>query len=128
MKDISKEYTNWLYKNMSQEKISENILEITTPFLNRHNDYIQIYINYISDGYIEINDHGYIIGDLLMDDHDIENNEKTEFLKTIIKKMNLRLKGEIIYKTVGDPKEIPAAMHSLIQALIYISNTYNFNK
>ena len=34
-----KNYLQWLETNMRQENIGPNIVEITTPFLDRHNDY-----------------------------------------------------------------------------------------
>ena len=37
-------YLNWLKSNMTQTRIDNNMIEITTPFLDRHNDYTQIYL------------------------------------------------------------------------------------
>ena len=37
-------YIDWLKQNISQYKVNDSIYRITLPFLDRNNDYIDIYI------------------------------------------------------------------------------------
>lgn len=43
IKKMIDSYTDWLNKSISFEKIGE-YYEITTPYLDRFNDYLQIYV------------------------------------------------------------------------------------
>lgn len=38
------DYLAWLKSNMTEEKLDNGIIEITTPFLDKNNDYTQIYV------------------------------------------------------------------------------------
>ena len=42
------------------EKKLENCIEITTPFLDRHNDWIQIFVEQLENGRLYLTDDGYI--------------------------------------------------------------------
>lgn len=44
MQNFIDEYVNWLKSNMSSIQLKNGMTEITTPFLDRNNDYTQIYI------------------------------------------------------------------------------------
>ena len=65
MKGLIQGYYKWLMDNTSWRQINE-VMEITTPFLNRHNDFIQIYIQSLGNGSIRFTDLGETIADLEM--------------------------------------------------------------
>jgi hypothetical protein len=53
------EYVRWLKDKTTLRQINEWI-EITTPYLDRHNDYLQIYAQRKNHGFL-LTDDGYII-------------------------------------------------------------------
>src|SRR5215472_2464367 len=55
-------YVEWLRQGFSAESVGE-VCELTTPFLDRHNDYLQIYA-IKQNGIIKLSDDGYILSDL----------------------------------------------------------------
>ena len=55
-------YISWLRKGLTVESL-ENACELTTPFLDRHNDHLQIYATK-RNGKIELTDDGFILADL----------------------------------------------------------------
>jgi len=57
-------YRSWLKDKTALREINGHI-EITTPFLDRHNDFIQIYARRENDGFL-LTDDGYTIDDLSM--------------------------------------------------------------
>lgn len=61
-KKMVNDYTNWLKDGMSFREI-DRYVEITTPFLDRHNDHIQLYLSKEKSSYI-LTDDGYTINDL----------------------------------------------------------------
>ena len=56
------DYATWLRDKTSLRQVSDWV-EITTPYLDRHNDYIQIYAKR-TDGGLVLTDDGYTIDDL----------------------------------------------------------------
>ena len=42
--DYAKLYIKWLNENIEQYKVSDNISRITLPFMDKNNDFIDIYI------------------------------------------------------------------------------------
>ena len=52
-------YVEWLRRGISAESVGE-ACELTTPFLDRHNDHIQIYA-IRRNGKIVLSDDGYIL-------------------------------------------------------------------
>jgi len=56
-------YIKWLKDKTIVKQIREDWVEITTPYLDRHNDCLQIYAKKTDNGYL-LTDDGYIISDL----------------------------------------------------------------
>ena len=50
------DYVRWLRDKTTLREIKEWV-EITTPYLDRHNDYIQIYAKRNDGGYLPLNRH-----------------------------------------------------------------------
>ena len=56
MQSLREDYLSWLRDNILLREVDEWV-EITTPFLDRHNDCVQIYAK-PSDGGFVLTDHG----------------------------------------------------------------------
>ena len=63
-------YYSWLHENASVKKAKDDWFEIETPMLDRHNDFLSIYIRK-SENEIELTDGGYILNDLDMCGFDV---------------------------------------------------------
>ena len=61
-KTLVEAYLAWLRDRISVAEI-DGVCEITTPFLDRHNDQLQIYVEREGDR-LRLTDDGYVIGDL----------------------------------------------------------------
>lgn len=97
--------------------------EVTTPFLDKHNDFIQFY--YKSDnGNILLTDDGYIIGDIKICGIYKENNKDHEKkIEGILNRFNvLRKDDELLIVTSGVDFENRKA--DLIQAILEIDNLF----
>lgn len=128
MKDFVKDYTDWLNDNMTQYKISENLFEITTPFLDRHNDYTQIYINYISDNEIEVNDYGYTLDDLRMSGFEFNTDKRRQLLNQVVNRLGVGIRDDIIYSKVNSVDKLAETKHKVLQAMIYINDMFVLNR
>ena len=60
---VKEKYINWLDQEISVNKIGE-YLEVISPFLDRYNDYLQVYVKLEKDNEIILTDDSYIINNL----------------------------------------------------------------
>lgn len=72
------QYWKWLKDKTTLRQIND-WYEITTPHLDRHNDYIQIYARKSNDGFL-LTDDGYILDDLEMSGCPIDTPRRRELL------------------------------------------------
>ena len=76
---IKEKYVNWLEDEISVNKIGQ-FLEITSPFLDRYNDYLQVYAKIENDNEILITDDSYTISNLKMSGIDINSAKRKQLL------------------------------------------------
>jgi len=118
-KDLVNAYIEWLRQKISIEEIN-GICEITTPFLDRHNDHLQIYIKK-SDGGLILTDDGYTITDLKLSGCELTTGKRRQFFYSILNEFGVRLIGdELIIE--AKPENFPQKKHNLIQAILSIND------
>ncbi len=114
-------YINWLHSNIKLNKIDE-YAEITTPFLDRHNDRIQFYVRQDGDKFI-LTDDGYTISDLEISGLSINSERREEILRTIMNGLGVRVEdGELIIE--ASRHNFPQKQHLLIQAIISVNDMF----
>ena len=87
-KNLINDYIEWLRQNISIKEIN-GIYEITTPFLDRHNDHLQIYIKK-SDGGLILTDNGQTITNLRLSGFEF-TPEKKQILNSILNGFGVKL-------------------------------------
>lgn len=120
-------YIAWLKSNM-KEQILETELgkysQISTPFLDRHNDHLQIYIQQQEDGSLLLTDAGYTINDLEMCGCDVMSSDKRRtVLMTILNGFGIKNRGEEIY-TNANYSNFAQKKHSLLQAMLSVNDMF----
>lgn len=114
-------YIEWLRQKISVEDIN-GVCEITTPFVDRHNDYLQIYVKKSSNGFI-LTDDGYTITDLRLSGFDFTTAKRRQMLHSILNGFGVRLiKDELIVEARVD--NFPQKKHNLIQAILSINDLF----
>ncbi|MDO4605023.1 MAG: DUF1829 domain-containing protein [Helcococcus sp.] len=126
--DYIKEYTDWLYNNITQTNIDDNLIEITTPFLDRHNDYTQVYIKIKNGIPNEVSDMGYTIDDLIMSGFEFNSNKRKELMNIIINRNGVTLDNGVLTVNINSVTEIPEAKHKLLQTIISINDMFVLNR
>lgn len=122
--DIQKlinDYTDWLNREITFEKIGQ-YYEITTPFLDEANDYMQFYVK-LEDDTISFSDDGYTINRLIMNGLQLKGEKKKE-LTRILKTFGVSLEGEAIVSSANE-KNFPQKKHMFIQALIRVDDLFS---
>lgn len=116
-------YAKWL-KDNTTSRIVEGWTEITTPFLDRHNDCIQIYAKRENDEYL-LSDDGYIINDLEISGCQLDSPKRKAMLRTILNGFGIHHQEDTNALFVKSDKHgFPYRKHNLIQAILAINDLF----
>jgi hypothetical protein len=121
MNNFVESYTNWLKTNIHQKEIN-GYYEITTPFLDRHNDHLQIYVKQNGDQYI-LTDDGYILSDLILSGCDIHSPNRQNILETILNSLGVKNEGDSLIIEARQ-ENFPQKKHLLLQAMISVNDMF----
>src|SRR5512145_279363 len=101
IKKLLEEYRAWLKDSTKLREVEETV-EITTPYLDRHNDHIQIYAQRNNGGYI-LTDDSYTIQDLRLSGCSLDTEKRQDLLRATLNGFGVELAGEsLIVKTSKD--------------------------
>lgn len=114
-------YVEWLRKGLSVEHL-EKACELTTPFLDRHNDHLQIYA-LRQNGAILLSDDGYILSDLRTSGLDINTPKRKAVLETVLRGFGVRVDGKQLVVEASQ-KNLGQRIHSLIQAMLAVNDMF----
>src|SRR5512136_1567062 len=94
IKSLIDQYVEWLRSKTTLRQV-DNWIEITTPYLDRHNDYLQIYAKRQNGSYI-LTDDGYILSDLEQSGCKLESPKRMALLQTTLNGFGVKLAGDAI--------------------------------
>lgn len=115
-------YAEWLKHGLSATAVTEGH-ELTTPFLDRHNDHLQIYAE-TRDGVVVLTDDGYTIQDLRDKGVDVQETPKrVEILASTLRAFSVKLEGNELV-TTATAKNLGQRIHSLVQAMLAVNDMY----
>jgi predicted RNA-binding protein Jag len=120
MKEHINNYIEWLKQKILITQIGE-WYEITIPFLDYHNDQIQIYAKIDNDN-IVLTDNGNTLNELELLGVSIERSEKrrNEF-NVILNRFGVKHENDQL-TAYADKKNFPEVMHRLIQAILFLNS------
>jgi len=123
--DIDKminDYTTWLRKEITVARFGEYV-ELTTPYLDRFNDYLQIYVKQDTDGVITLTDDGYTIGSLISSGMTFKSSIRQKALNRIAMNFNVSINGEEI-TTIATANNFPQKKHMMVQAMLAVDDLF----
>ena len=117
------DYAAWLRAEITMATFGE-YTELTTPYLDRFNDYMQIYVKQNTDGTIALTDDGYIIGSLISFGMTFKKgSNRQRMLDRIAVNYGISITGEEI-TTIATVQNFPHKKHMMVQAMIAIDDLY----
>lgn len=119
---LIEQYVRWLKDKTLVKKLRNDWVEITTPFLDRHNDYIQIYARHESGKYT-LTDDGSTIEDLKFSGCEIRTKKRTQLLNLTLNGFGVALTGEALTVT-ATPSDFAQKKHDLIQAILAVNDMF----
>jgi hypothetical protein len=114
-------YLDWLRTGLAVEEVN-GYCELTTPFLDRHNDHLQIYAQK-QDGKIVLTDDGYILSDLRTSGLDISTPKRKDVLDSLLNGFGVRLNDNQLVSEAS-PKTLGQKVHSLLQAMLAVNDMF----
>jgi hypothetical protein len=115
------EYIRWLKEGLRVSEL-ETCCQIATPFLDRHNDEIEIYVEK-RNGSIVLTDDGYTISDLESAGMSFETEKRKAHLQSILNGFGVRLENKEVL-VAASPHDFAQKKHSLVQALLSINDMF----
>src|SRR6187397_2133022 len=86
-------YRAWLKDKTKLREVDGSWVEITTPYLDRHNDALQIYARLENGGYVLTDDH-YTIHDLEASGCILNTEKRQDLLKMTINGFGVKLNND----------------------------------
>ncbi len=119
-------HIKWLSDKTVLREVDEQWMEITTPYLDRHNDYLQIFIKR-EDGAYFLTDDGYILNDLINSGCSMDTQKRKELLKITLAGFGVQLKGDQL-TIYANEMNFPLKKHNLIQAMLAVNDLFYLAK
>lgn len=118
IQDLLDKYLLWL-KDKTVLRQVKDCIEITTPYLDRHNDYIQIYVKRDNSGFT-LTDDGYTIGDLRQSGCELESKKRKELRTLTLNGFGVKMDNDalIIHASVDN---FALRKHNLVQAMLVVN-------
>ncbi len=123
---LLKDYRDWLRDKTSLRELDGSWVEITTPYLDRHNDALQIYALRDGGGYT-LTDDSYIIHDLEASGCKLDTEKRKDLLRMTLNGFGVRLNDQAI-EVKATPENFPLRKHNLIQAMLAVNDLFYLAK
>ena len=118
-------YADWLKENIQEKQIDKNIFRISTPFLDRKNDYIEVYIIKDREDSFIITDDGYTVGELELSGFNLESSKRRmEIFNTILNSHGISIDDDKSLYVRANLSNYPAKKHMLTQCMMKVSDLF----
>ena len=116
-KRLIEDYLAWLREGFHLES-GDGYTLLSTPFLDPHNDEIQIFLEKQGEN-LRLTDDGYTIADLNDAGLEINTDKRAAHVRQILNGFGVRLDGDELAVT-ATPRDLPQKKHNLIQAILAV--------
>jgi len=116
------DYARWLRDKTVLREVGKNLVQITTPHLDRHNDCLQFYIRKDGNEY-ELTDDGYIINDLINSGCLLDAPKRQELLKTTLAGFGVKTDGVQLFMNATQ-ENFSLKKHNFIQAMLAVNDLF----
>ncbi len=120
---LAQSYLAWLRRGVTTDILEENVTELTTPFLDRHNDHIQIYAERMSPDFILLTDDGYIMAELKSSGVESHGPRREELISTLLRGYGVSLRDKELQVTATQDS-LGQATHNLVQAMLSLDDMF----
>jgi hypothetical protein len=125
--NLVNDYLKWLKSEYEEKELKNGWTSIITPYLNRRNDMIEIFLKKSGNGLYLISDGGETISDLEACGLNFSSDKRQAILRSITNGLGIHCdeqKNLTVKATIG---ELPLKKHMLIQGIISIGDMFFLN-
>ena len=121
IQDLLERYRAWL-KDKTVLRQVKDWVEITTPYLDRHNDYLQIYAQRRNGDYV-LTDDGYVLQDLVSSGCSLDSGKRQALLRTTLNGFGVHLEEQRL-EVKASTDNFAVRKHSLVQAMLAVNDLF----
>lgn len=114
-------YWSWLRERTTLSPLDDWV-EISTPFLDRHNDYLLIYAGSEGDGFV-LSDDGHTIADLELSGCALNTPKRRELLNSTLNGFGVSNVGGVL-EVRASVRDFALKKHNLIQAMLAVNDLF----
>lgn len=122
IQNLLDKYLDWL-KDKTVLKSINDWVEITTPYVDRHNDFIQIYVKKDSPGNFILSDDGYTISDLESTGCKLDSPKRKNLLNMTLNGYGIKLEENALL-TSATNSTFALKKHNLIQSILAVNDLF----
>jgi len=116
------DYRQWLQEKTTLREVDDTWVEITTPYLDRHNDSLQIYARQENGGFL-LSDDSYTIHDLEASGCNLHTDKRQDLLRMTLNGFGVKLDHEAL-QIHATALTFPLRKHNLIQAMLAVNDLF----
>lgn len=125
---IISSYLQWIKDNTVVKTLEEGkACSISTPFLDRHNDHLDIYL-FKDNNQIKLTDNGDTINDLRMSGFEINTDKRKKILQTTLNGFGVQMGRDDELFVDANLKNIGQKKHYLLQAILAVNDMFNLSQ
>ena len=121
IQELLDKYLAWLKDKTILRQVKDWI-EITTPYLDRHNDYIQIYARR-QNGEFVLTDDGYVIEDLRSSGCELDTKKRKDLLTLTLNGFGVKTDGDALVVSASQDN-FALRKHNLVQAILAVNDLF----
>lgn len=115
------QYLAWL-KDKTLLREVQDYVEVTTPYLDRHNDYIQFYVKQVASGYL-LTDDGHTIEDLKISGCELNSKKRQELLRITLNGFGVKLdRDSLVINATSENFNL--RKHNLVQSILSVNDMF----
>lgn len=122
---LVQQYVDWVKLNLTVDQ-QDDMCIITSPFVDRHHDYLQIYAERSGEE-IVLTDDGYTLRDLKISGLEINTDSRREALSQAIRPFGVDVSGDEL-RLIANDGDFPSKKHDLIQAMLAVGDLIHLSQ
>ena len=118
---LTEQYFGWLNAKTNMRSVDEWV-EITTPYLDRHNDKLQIYVKRSNGGFV-ITDDSTIIDDLELSGCKLSSPKRQSLLRMTLNGFGVSISDNELHVSASS-EDFAQKKHNLLQAMLAVNDLF----
>lgn len=120
---LAESYLTWIRRGVTAIKVDDHIAELTTPFLDHHNDHLQIYAERLGADLYLLTDDGHIFGELKSSGVERRGDRRQNILLDLLSGYGVSVADEEL-QVEANSTNLGQRVHSLIQAMLSVDDMF----